>query len=121
MDEMKLGVMEGHFADMIWQNEPIASGELVKRALTDFGWKKSTTYTVLKKLIDRGMFKNENGVVTSLISREQFDSMQSEKFVNETFNGSLPAFIAAFASRKPLTTKEIQEIQKMIDEFGKEE
>ena len=121
MKDYQLGVVESRFADIIWENEPVSSAVLCKKSEELLGWKKSTTSTVLKKLIDRGMFKNENGVVTSLISREQFDSMQSEKFVNETFNGSLPAFIAAFASRKPLTPKEIQEIQKMIDEFGKEE
>lgn len=117
MDEMKLGVVETRFADIIWQNEPIASGELVKKCERELCWKKSTTYTVLKKLCDRGIFKNEKGIVTSLISKEEFNSRQSEKFVEETFEGSLPAFIAAFTKRKILSQKEIYEIRKMIDEY----
>lgn len=117
MDEMKLGVVETRFADIIWQNEPIASGELVKKCERELCWKKSTTYTVLKKLCDRGIFKNEKGIVTSLISKEEFNSRQSEKFVEETFEGSLPAFIAAFTKRKSLSKKDMEEIRKMIDSF----
>lgn len=116
MEEMKLGLVETHFADIIWQNEPISSGELVKLCEKELEWKKSTTYTVLKKLCNRGIFKNECGTVTSLISKDQFNSIQSEKFVEETFEGSLPAFIAAFTSRKSLSKKEIFEIKRMIEE-----
>lgn len=115
MDEMRLGAVESRFAELIWQNEPITSGELVKLCLRELDWKKSTTYTVLKKLCERGIFQNNSGTVTSLISKDEFYSMQSEKFVEDTFEGSLPAFIAAFTSRKKLTDKEIIEIQKMID------
>lgn len=117
MEELRLGVVESSFADIIWQNEPIGSGELVKLCEDKLTWKKSTTYTVLKKLCQRGIFKNENSVVSSLISKEDFYAMQSEKFVEETFKGSLPAFIAAFTRRKGLSQKEVNEILKMIDEY----
>lgn len=121
MEEMKLGIVEAKFADIIWQNEPIASGELVKLCESELGWKKSTTYTVLKKLCDRGIFQNEQGAVTSLISKDEFNSRQSEKFIEETFDGSLPAFIAAFTKRKKISEKEIDEIQTMIDMYRKGE
>lgn len=121
MDEMRLGVVETRFADIIWQNAPIASGELVKLCEADLGWKKSTTYTVLKKLCERGIFQNEQGTVTSLISKDEFNSRQSEKFIEETFDGSLPAFIAAFTKRKKISEKEIDEIQTMIDMYRKGE
>lgn len=117
MEDMKLGVVESRFADIIWKNEPLGSGDLVKICFDELEWKKSTTYTVLKKLCDRGIFKNESGVVSSLISKEEFYARQSEYFVEETFDGSLPAFIAAFTKRKKLTEQEIQEIRKMIDSF----
>ena len=117
MEEMKLGIVEAKFADIIWQSEPIASGELVKICEATLGWKKSTTYTVLKKLCERGIFQNEQGTVTSLISKEEFNSRQSERFVEETFEGSLPAFIAAFTKRKSLSKKDMDEIRKMIDSF----
>ena len=118
MDEIKLGIVEEKFADLIWQNEPIPSGELVKLCEKELNWKKSTTYTVLRKLCERGLFKNENGAVTSLMSKDEFFAIQSEKFVDETFKGSLPAFIAAFSSRKKLSEKELAEIRRMIDSYG---
>ena len=121
MEEMKLGIVEAKFADIIWQNEPIPSGELVKLCEAELGWKKSTTYTVLKKLCDRGIFQNEQGTVTSLISKDEFNSRQSEKFIEETFDGSLPAFIVAFTKRKKISEKEIDEIQTMIDMYRKGE
>ena len=105
MEEVKLGYVESRFADIIWQNEPLTSGELVKLCREKLEWKKSTTYTVLKKLCERGIFQNENGTVSSLISRQDFYAMQSEKFVEETFEGSLPAFLAAFTKRKSLTSQ----------------
>ena len=117
MEEMKLGIIEAKFADIIWQNEPIASGELVKKCEEELSWKKSTTYTVLKKLCERGIFQNEQGTVTSLISKDEFNSRQSEKFIEETFDGSLPAFIAAFTKRKSLSKKDMEEIRRMIDSF----
>ena len=120
MEEMKLGLVESKFADMIWSHEPLSSRELVNLAQAELGWKKSTTYTVLKKLCDRGIFQNQGGIVTSRISRQDFFAMQSEKYVEETFAGSLPAFLAAFAKRKPLSQQEITEIRRMIDSFGEE-
>lgn len=120
MDSKRLGVVESKFADIVWQHEPLTSRELVNLAFQELGWKKSTTYTVLKKLSDRGIFQNVNGVVTSLISKEELYSMQSEEFVNEAFQGSLPAFIASFTSRKGLSKEEIQQIRELIDSCGKE-
>ena len=120
MEEMKLGVVEARFADIIWKNEPISSGELVKLCASELEWKKSTTYTVLKKLCERKIFKNENGEVSSLITKQDFYALQSEKFVEETFEGSLPAFLAAFTKRKSLSAEEIAQIRKMIDSYGEE-
>lgn len=117
MEDMKLGVVESRFADIIWRQEPLSSGELVKLCKEELEWKKSTTYTVLKKLCDKGIFRNQDGCVTSLISRQAFHAAQSRKFVEETFDGSLPAFIAAFASQKRLSKGEIQEIRDMIDAY----
>ncbi|MBQ9748025.1 MAG: BlaI/MecI/CopY family transcriptional regulator [Clostridia bacterium] len=116
MPEYKLGEIETRFAELIWKNEPILSGVLVKLAEQELGWKKSTTYTVLRRLCDRGMFQNEGGRVTSLISREEFDSYQSEKFVEETFCGSLPRFLAAFTMRRRLSQAEIDELERLIEE-----
>ena len=118
--DMKLGAVESRFADIIWNNEPLPSGELVKICEKELCWKKPTTYTVLRKLCERGIFKNENGMVSSLISREDFYSMQSQQFVEETFDGSLPAFLAAFTARKQLTKEEIAELRRMIDSYGEE-
>lgn len=115
MEDFKLGAVEEQFADIIWNNEPLQSGTLVKICEKELSWKKSTTYTVLRKLCDRGIFKNENGTVSSLISKQEFNSIQSEKFVEETFKGSLPAFLAAFTQRKTLSDDEIKEIQNLIN------
>ena len=120
MDDFRLGVVETRFAELIWAHEPLSSGELVKLCARELEWKKSTTYTVLKKLCDRGIFQNQGGIVTSRISRQDFFAMQSEKFVEETFAGSLPAFVAACTKRKPLSQQEIAEIRRMIDSFGEE-
>ncbi|WP_443662861.1 BlaI/MecI/CopY family transcriptional regulator [Dysosmobacter sp.] len=116
MDDTKLGVIESRFADLIWAHEPLTSGELVKLCQEELTWKKSTTYTVLKKLCDRGLFRNDGGTVTAAVSREEFHARQSKRFVEETFDGSLPAFLAAFTSRKKLTREEIRQLQKLIDE-----
>ena len=116
MSELRMGAIESHFADMIWENEPVPSPELVKLAEQELSWKKSTTYTVLKRLCERGIFQNRGGVVTSLISRQDFYAVQSEKFVEETFSGSLPAFLAAFTTRKKLSEEEIAELQALIDQ-----
>lgn len=118
MDELKLGVVESKFADLIWQEEPLHSRDLVKLCEQKLNWKKPTTYTVLRKLCERGIFRNEGGMVSSVISREEFYARQSEKFVEETFEGSLPAFLAAFTTRKALTQEEIAEIRRLIDGYG---
>lgn len=118
MEYRKLGVIETRFAELIWRHAPISSGELVKLCQQELEWKKSTTYTVLKKLCEQGLFQNEAGVVTPIVSREEFYSVESEKFVEETFQGSLPAFLAAFTARKSLSEKEIAEIRRMIDKIG---
>lgn len=117
MDELKLGAVESRFADLVWQNDPITTKELVILCEKELLWKRTTTYTVLKKLCEKGIFKTENSVVSALIKKPDFYAMQSEKFVEDTFDGSLPAFIAAFASRKKLSDAEIEEIQRMIDSF----
>ena len=116
MSECKMGTLETRFADLIWTNEPVSSGELVKLAEKELSWKKSTTYTILRRLCERGLFQNQDGVVTSLLTRQDFYAVQSEKFVEETFSGSLPQFLTAFATRKKLSEKEIDEIQRFIDE-----
>ena len=113
--EMKLGVVETQFAELIWTREPIASGELVKLCEKELNWKKSTTYTVLKKLCERGIFQNNDGIVTSLLTKDEFNAVQSEQFVEDTFEGSLPAFLAAFTSRKALSKDEVEEIRRLID------
>ncbi len=118
MEEIKLGFVESKFAQIVWDNEPLSSGELVKLCDKHLKWKKSTTYTVLKKLCERGFFENHEGTVTSLISKEEYDSLRSEKFVEDAFEGSLPAFIAAFTKRKALKKEEIQEILDMIERSG---
>ena len=115
MGEFTLGAMESRFADMIWAREPVSSTELVKLAAQELGWKKSTTYTVLKRLSERGLFVNDGGTVRALISRSDYYAERSERFVDEGFSGSLPAFLAAFTSRKQLTDKEIDELQSLID------
>jgi len=114
MIECKLGEVEARFADLIWENEPLPSRKLAELAETTLEWKKSTTYTVLKRLCERGLFRNEGGVVTSCISKAEFHARQSEKFVDDTFNGSLPAFLAAFSSRKKLTSAQIEELEALI-------
>ena len=117
MEDKKLGAVEARFADLIWDNEPINSTALVRLCAKELDWKKSTTYTVLKKLCDRGIFQNVDGTVSGLISRDEFAAAQSERFVAETFSGSLPAFLAAFTSRKPLSAGDVDELQKMIDAY----
>ncbi len=116
MSDWKLGAVESRFADLIWQGEPMTSTQLVRRAEEVLGWKKSTTYTVLKRLCQRGIFQNQDGMVTSLVSKEEFYARQSEEFVEEAFSGSLPAFLAAFTSRKKLSREEIAQLQRLIDE-----
>ena len=115
--EIELGEVQAAFADIIWAHEPISSGELVKICEKELNWKKPTTYTVLRKLCEKGLFKNEDGIVSSVISKEEFNASRSEKFVEETFNGSLPAFISAFMSGKKISSKDADEIQKLIETY----
>ncbi len=117
MSEYKMGALETRFADIIWQNEPISSAALAKRAAELLSWKKSTTYTVLKRLCDKGLFRNDRGTVTSLISKQDFFAAQSERFVEETFDGSLPAFLAAFTARKSLTPEEVEQLRRLVAEY----
>ncbi|MBQ3110524.1 MAG: BlaI/MecI/CopY family transcriptional regulator [Clostridia bacterium] len=120
MKDIRLGTVESRFADIIWKHEPVSTSDLVKLCESELEWKRTTTYTVLKRLGERGIFINDNGVVSSLISREDFFSMQSEKFVDETFSGSLPAFLAAFTSRKTLSKEEITELKNLINSYEEE-
>lgn len=117
MNDYQLGAVEAKFADIIWENEPIASPLLARKSEETLGWKKSTTYTVLKRLCNKGLFQNAQGTVTSLVSKDEFYSFQSERFIDEAFSGSLPAFLTAFTSRKKLTEKEIEKLQQLIDEY----
>ncbi|MBR4760158.1 MAG: BlaI/MecI/CopY family transcriptional regulator [Lachnospiraceae bacterium] len=119
MADLELGAVQERFADIVWENEPISSGDLVKVCEKQLGWKKPTTYTVLRKLCEKGLLQNENGVVTSLIAKEDFYSDRSRQIVDESFSGSLPAFVAAFVSKKSLTKQEADEIQNLIDAFRK--
>jgi predicted transcriptional regulator len=113
--------MEVKFADIIWEHAPIASPELVKLCETELNWKKSTTYTVLKKLCDRGIFHNENALVTALLTKEAFFAGHSRRYVEDTFGGSLPRFITAFIGGKKLTDKQAEELKRVIDEHKESE
>ena len=115
MAEYRLGEVESIFADIIWNNEPLSSRRLAELAEEQLNWKRTTAYTILKRLCDRELFQNQDGTVTSLVSREEFYARRSEQFVEDTFQGSLPAFLAAFGSRKKLSDGEIDELQKVID------
>ena len=116
MNPYKPGEMEERFAQMIWQHEPVSSRTLTELCAEAFNWKRTTTYTMLRRLCDRGLFQNINGTVSSLMSEADFRAGQGEQFLNETFEGSLPQFFAAFTRRNKLSKKEIHEIQRLIDE-----
>lgn len=115
--KVALGTVEQQFAELIWEHAPLSSGELVKLCQQALNWKKPTTYTVLRKLCERGLFQNCDGTVTPLITRQEYMALQSEQFVEETFNGSLPAFLVSFTTRKQLSPQEIEQIQQMIDAY----
>lgn len=117
MIDIELGEVQAQFAEIIWEHEPVGSGELVKICEKELGWKKPTTYTVLRKLCEKGLFQNADGKVTSIVSRDEFNFAKSERLVEDTYKGSIPAFLAAFTSRKKLSGKDIAEIQKMIDDM----
>lgn len=116
----KLGAVESRFADIVWANEPLKTSELVKICAQELDWKRTTTYTVLKRLSDRGLFENNGGVVSAKITRDEFYLMQGESFVDEAYNGSLPAFLAAFTSNKKLSEEDVAEIKRLIDSYGEE-
>lgn len=116
MADGKLGAVESRFADIVWENAPLGSRELAGLCEKQLGWKRTTTYNVLRKLCDRGLFVNDGGTVKAAMSRESFYAAQGESLVEEAFGGSLPAFLAAFTKRRALSREEIREIQKMIDE-----
>ena len=115
MEDGKLGLVEGKFADIVWENAPLSTRALVELCEKELNWKRTTTYTVLKKLCERGLFQTENSTVTVLVEKADFLAMQGEKLIEESYGGSLPAFLAAFTSRKRLTGEEIAEIRRMID------
>jgi predicted transcriptional regulator len=117
MGELKIAETEYKFVELVWESEPIPSGELVRLCEKELNWKKSTTYTVLRRLCEKGILQNENATVTSLVKKEEYMGLRSEQFVEDTFEGSLPQFIAAFMSRKKLNKKQIDEIQQMIDAY----
>ena len=116
MAEYTLGAVESRFANLIWDRQPLSSSQLVKLCEEELSWKKSTTYTLLRRLCQRGIFQNEGGVVSARMSREEFYARQSEEFVAESFDGSLPRFLAAFAGRRELSAEEIDQLQQFIDE-----
>lgn len=116
MTQYRLGEAEAAFAALIWDNEPLPSSRLVELCARELEWKKSTTYTVLRRLCQKGIFQNEDGVVTSRVSREELAARQSEAFVDEAFGGSLPRFLAAFTRRKKLSEEEVAQLQRLIDE-----
>ena len=121
MAELQLGAVESRFADLIWEHAPVSSGELVKLAEAAFGWKRTTTHTVIGRLCDKGLFQNNGGRVTALLSREELYAARSRQYVAETFQGSLPAFLAAFTAGKTLSEEEADAIQKLIDAARKEQ
>ena len=113
--EIRLGAAENTFAQIVWDHEPLSTGELVKLCKSELNWARSTTYTVLRRLCDKGLFKVEGGCVSAVLSRDGFKAVQSEAFMAETFEGSLPAFIAAFTAGRKLNVQEADEIRRLID------
>lgn len=117
MRAYQMGPIESRFADIIWANEPLSSSQLAAYSLAELGWKKTTSYTVLRRLCDKGLFQNENGTVTSRISKQDYAAMQSERFVDEAFSGSLPAFLAAFTSRRKLSAEEAAQLRALVAQY----
>lgn len=119
MDTPKIFESEYRFCLILWEHEPIKSGKLVELCKERLGWKPTTTYTVIKKLSERGVLKNENTVVTSLVSKDQVQAAELNEMVDKTFEGSLPAFIAAFTKHRKISDAEIDAVQEMIDHYRK--
>lgn len=118
MAELQMGMVESKFADIIWRTAPVTSSQLVKLGEAEMGWKRTTVHTVLRRLCDKGLFQNDGGLVTVKMSREEFYARQSRQYVDDSFHGSLPAFIAAFTQGRRLTEEERDELRRMIDEAG---
>ena len=116
MEDYSLGFVEGRFADLVWQNAPLTTGELIRLCEKELGWKRTTTYTVLKKLSSRGLFENREGTVVVRMAKEDFYARQSEAYVDRSFQGSLPGFLAAFTSRRKLSEEEVRKLKKIIEE-----
>ena len=117
MEIYKLGEMEKRRADLIWANAPMTSKKLVELCAEEFGWKRTTTYTMLKRLCDRGIFANENGTIFVLMAKEDFTLAQSQNFINETFDGSLPMFLTLFSKNKAMKKEDIERLQQLIDSY----
>lgn len=120
MNTPKIFESEYRFCLILWANEPIQSAKLARLCNEKLGWSRTTTYTVIRRLADRGVVKNENAIVTSLVSKDQVQAAEIDELVEKTFEGSLPAFVAAFTKRKPLFTQEVAEIRQMLDRYGRE-
>lgn len=118
MEIPKIFESEYRFLEILWEQEPVSSSKLVQLCNEQLDWKKSTTYTVIKRLSERNVLKSEKTIVTSLVSKEEVTTAEGEEFLNKNFSGSLPRFIAAFTQKKQLTRQEIDEIQKIIDSYG---
>ena len=121
MEMPKIYESEYRFCLILWAHEPVKSKELVRLCQEQLGWKSTTTYTVIKRLSERGILKNENTVVTSLVSKDEVQAAELDEFVEKTFEGSLPAFIAAFAKNQKLSDQEIDAMQAMIDQYRRRE
>ncbi|MDF2513847.1 MAG: BlaI/MecI/CopY family transcriptional regulator [Herbinix sp.] len=117
MNDVKMAQSETRFAELVWEHEPISSGELVKLCESKLSWKKSTTYTVLKNLCEKGILQNQNAMVTSVIKKDEFYAKQSRHFVEDTFGGSLPKFLSAFIGSERLNTRQADELKRLIDEY----
>ncbi len=121
MEQYKLGEMEKRLADLIWVNAPVSTRKLTELCESAFGWKRTTTYTMLKRLCDRGLFANENGTVVIVTTKDEFTLAQSQNFINETFDGSLPMFLTLFSKSKKLNKEDIDQLQRLIDSYKEED
>ena len=120
MEIPKIHEGEYRFCLILWEHGPIAAAQLARLCQEQLGWKRTTTYTVIKRLGERDVLKNENGIVTALVSKEEAQSWEIDELVEKTFEGSLPAFVAAFARGRRLSEKEVRQLQQLIDDSGKE-
>lgn len=119
MTDLTMGAVESRFAQLIWDNEPITAAELAKLAAVELKWKKTTAYTALKRLCDKGIFQNDSGTVTSVLTRADYQARQSRKFLDDTCGGSIPAFLAAFTRKGELSREDLEEIRRMLDDYEK--